>query len=525
MCHPSLFLPPPFHLRRTTRPTFLTKNLGLQYVFYHIDKDDTSASKATDLILLFSTRGLEFYREKKMAVENSKVMNKSRILVVATVILVAVSLSSWNDCLQRNITSYLNSEVKIKQGQGEALASSSSSVAQKKTPPSPFSTLDPVGDLHLYDYDRRPHTTSPGRVFSDLRMGQKYTGQALPTNAWYEDMILLLDGLDPSHEHKVYTIPYMINAIGPIPGINLHSTHVQGEDLSVQVVFNERHGLTLGAAKSVASEDLQSQGTDMGVKRRYEIDHVPGDLPGPLTPLGLTLKWECSSQEQEDDAWMRSSFLKMTSSIVRGMPFGTMHYHYNEHDFGMTLPTVVSQISLADKPYADSNVELICTSESIKGTETLVKSYVELHFDASDYSWLVFYSRPVHVRCYSYPQGDAAFVLQVARLAGKGKAQTEDFIFTSRIALMNNCTRGTNPMHCSGKPNDASGFSRLLKRHAYVYPGEKTNIDHRFVYGKMDGKIDHTLVTFGWDPRRASDTKSVCPGENKGKLLMYALVS
>jgi len=458
-------------------------------------------------------------------VENTKMMSRPQMIGTAILICVAVALSTWSEYIRGNNTiSPLYSELLKRR---EEITKEIAFVGDQISSPPPFSTLDPVADLNLYDYDHRPDISSPGKVFSELHKGQKYTGQALPTNIWYENMLLLQDGDDPSHEHRVYTIPYLLNTIGPVPGIKLHGTRLQGSDLSVQVTFNDQHGLTLGAANSLALIDLSDQGDDMGVMRRYGVDYVEGKRPGPLTPLGLTLKWECSSVVKEDDSWMISSFIKMTSSIVRGMPFGTMHYHYSSTDFGTTLPTVVSQIGLAGAPYADSSVKLTCANDDSKeGIETLVEKNVEIHFGASDYSWLVFYSEPVYVRCYTTTTqgGDTPFVLQVTRLANGRKTGNQEVVLTSRVALMNNCTRGTNPSHCfGGEPNDASDFSRLLKDHADVYPGKNTNIDYTLFSDEKDNGGGYSLVYFDWDARRTLDREPATPTESKG-LLMYSLV-
>jgi len=212
-------------------------------------------------------------------------------------------------------------------------------IRDHKKPPPAFSTLDPVADLGLFDYDHRPESSSPGTVFGDLHKGQKYTGMPLPTNKWYENMVLVQNGNEPSDQQQVYTVPYVINAIGPVPGIKLHATRLLGMSTIVQVSYIAPHGVTIGAAKSLDEKDLGAQSGDMGVQRRYSVDYEKGEHPegnvgvmGPLTPLGLTLKWETDSED--------SSFSKMTSSIVRGMPYGTIHYHYE-----MVILEVLFQLS------------------------------------------------------------------------------------------------------------------------------------------------------------------------------------
>lgn len=389
-------------------------------------------------------------------------------------------------------------------------------------PPLPFSTLDPVANLNLFDYDHRPESSSPGKVFDELHKGQKYTGLPLPTNKWYQNMLLISDGNEPTEQQRAYTVPYVINAIGPVPGIKLHSTRILGMARIVQVTFIDDHGVTLGAAKCLNQKSLSKQGKDFGVQRTYAVDYVKGEhvegnegVHGPLTPLGLTLKWNAEGQDHDV-----SSFTKMTSSIVRGMPYGTMHYHYINGDFGNTKPTIVSQIGMGRKPIADSKFEFSCSTESSEGKETLVNKSVEIFFFQSDQSWLVFFSEPAYVRCYEIP-GEAPFVLQVTRLADAHAEERADVVFTSRLALMNNCTTGRNPLHCEGgQPNDMAKFCKLLKDGADVYPGKYTKIDYTFFSDSKEDGGEYSYLQFDWDARRVSD---MAPTDGGG-LLMYALV-
>ncbi len=170
----------------------------------------------------------------------------------------------------------------------------------------PFSTLNPVSDLKVFSFDR-PKFSRPGKVFGKtLHMGQSETGHPLPSNSWYENMVLLADEqYEANLENRIYTVPYVVNADGPIPGIKLGSTRVLGMDRVVQITYVDQHGLTMGAAQSF---DTSNDGTFGNVvQRRYEVfdediandedytDDYNGEAPiknhSPLTPLGLTIKW------------------------------------------------------------------------------------------------------------------------------------------------------------------------------------------------------------------------------------------
>lgn len=178
----------------------------------------------------------------------------------------------------------------------------------------PFSTYHPVKDLNVLPFDR-PKFSTPGKVFGEeLHKGQRETGHALPTNKWYENMFLLADQqIAPDDSNRVYTVPYVISANGPVPGIKLQSTRLLGMDRVVQVTFVDHHGITLGAAESFDSSDDSNFGRAM--QKKYvafddhiaDDDHITNDDSArrnhtPLTPLGFTIKWvsfftkKCRSQ-------------------------------------------------------------------------------------------------------------------------------------------------------------------------------------------------------------------------------------
>ena len=224
----------------------------------------------------------------------------------------------------------------------------------------------------------------------------------------------------------------------------------------------------------------------------------------------------------------------MSSSIVRGMPYGTMNFKYNRSngDFGSVLPTVVSEIQSYYPPLADSNIELLC-SKSINITnsaymEQLVHRSVKISFLESDITWLIFYSRPVYVRCYdmSADTTTTPFVIQATRLANvEGEEESELSIFTSRIALMNNCTLGTNPSHCKDrKPRDMTEFGELLEKHADVYPGQNTKIDYTFFSDDMNNHDSYAYLQYDWDAHHVNRGRFTPENDmvNAG-LLMYSL--
>ena len=230
---------------------------------------------------------------------------------------------------------------------------------------------------------------------------------------------------------------------------------------------------------------------------------------------------------------MPSDFEYMSSSIVRGMPYGTMNYKYDTYngDFGSVLPTVVSEIQSYFPPLADSNVELLCSKNknvtNSSNAEQLVHRSVKISFLESDITWLIFYSHPVYVRCYdmSADTTTTPFVIQATRLANIEEEGSKPLIFTSRVALMNNCTLGSNPSHCKDrKPRDMSEFGELLEKHADVYPGRNTKIDYTFFSDDVDNHDSYAYLQYDWDAHHVKWGKfTIENGMANAGLLMYSL--
>ena len=139
--------------------------------------------------------------------------------------------------------------------------SDSSSTFDLTTPGSPFSTLDPVEDLGVMGV---VHSRIPPQPLA--RASQN---KAVPTNAWYENLIVGAKEEPPTNIHKAYAVPYLVDAVGPIPGLRVHPNHLDTQATLVQLLVVEPHGLTLGASGS----------TEMA----YNI--------ASTNPLGVTLEW------------------------------------------------------------------------------------------------------------------------------------------------------------------------------------------------------------------------------------------
>jgi len=141
----------------------------------------------------------------------------------------------------------------------------------------PLSLLDPVTDLELADYDRS-RDTRPPRTLEKLSNTSRGFA-AFPTNAWYQNMILVED--EPSTVHRAYTIPYVVDAVGPIPGLRVHPNHIGANNDVVQLYVVEHYGLTLGAAIDADASHAEEEPS-----MRYNIQE--------MTNLGITLEWVSS---------------------------------------------------------------------------------------------------------------------------------------------------------------------------------------------------------------------------------------
>ena len=222
--------------------------------------------------------------------------------------------------------------------------------------------------------------------------------------------------------------------------------------------------------------------------------------------------------------------MNMKSSIVRGMPYATMIY---EKDIavssdGLTkLPTIASSIPFGRSPVVDGKSKINCFSKN----STLVKvdHEIEIYFEESDYTWLVFFSEPVLVQCISDEQTENAY-LQVAEYA----TEDCDGPLIVRAALLDSCTEGKNAMSCqegigNRLPQEVhtKKYGELLRSYSDFYPGPSTAVAY-----DIDDETNEAELTFDWDVRRMSDScaprehpslRNVETEEAPVGLIMYAL--
>jgi len=98
----------------------------------------------------------------------------------------------------------------------------------------PFSYVNPV-DIGFQPVNR-PLSSRPGEILSNLVTKDSVSGAPetpLPTNAWYQNLILGASNKDP--ENKVFQVPYIIDTAGVIPGVRTHPCHLEANDRTVLV--------------------------------------------------------------------------------------------------------------------------------------------------------------------------------------------------------------------------------------------------------------------------------------------------
>ena len=79
----------------------------------------------------------------------------------------------------------------------------------------------------------------------------------LPTNAWYENLVLGKD-LASESTSRVFSIPYVLDTAGATPGVRTHGTGVKAEATTVEQTWNPLYGVTLGAVESLSARTVSA---------------------------------------------------------------------------------------------------------------------------------------------------------------------------------------------------------------------------------------------------------------------------
>eukprot|EP00934_Nitzschia_sp_Nitz4_P006048 Nitzschia sp. Nitz4//scaffold26_size159584//134560//137421//NITZ4_002516-RA/size159584-processed-gene-0.87-mRNA-1//-1//CDS//3329545157//6038//frame0 len=328
------------------------------------------------------------------------------------------------------------------------------------------------------------------------------SGQPLPTNIWYMNLISPNAGTPYNTEaSRVYTVPYIVDTVGAIPGIRVHWPVLQAASRNMQMVVDTQNALTIGATS---------------VDPAYTVATDEWSL------LGVSLQW---NQADNTDNYM-------VSHVVRGMPYATMEYIT---DGKSLIPTLQAGKFLASPPKLDGSTELKCGNMVVDGDtvesftspmEKVVEKEIIMHFKGSDFTWAVFVSQPVVASCASVPDPEVSGTTPDHPGVGIGtsfqlrlKPLAKDKPLVLRAALADECTTGKADIQAHCKPNrrmkDADGFLDVLRKYSSVFPTGSADVDLEFPIDTQN--VSH--VHFDW---QAMDSKGESVGPNKD-LIMFSL--
>lgn len=140
--------------------------------------------------------------------------------------------------------------------------------------PLPFSRIHPV-DLGIMEYTRPEASFPPSGLFRRFHdNASQIKSKVLPTNAWYQNMLLVRG--EPSTVHRAYAIPYLLDAVGVVPGLRINPNFLVASTNVVQLSFNELFGLTVGATGNLKNK-----------RKKESFQYTVGET----TELGITLHW------------------------------------------------------------------------------------------------------------------------------------------------------------------------------------------------------------------------------------------
>jgi len=342
-------------------------------------------------------------------------------------------------------------------------------------PFAPFSVLDPVTELGRVGM-ARPAASSPNK----LRLDPAYVEQttALPTNAWYQNLLRLekndasstAQNSSPGSNHRVYTVPYLLDASDPeYAGVRVHGTRLEATPTQVRVHIDEPYALTLGAGPS-----LTQAGTTAAASSVQLLDDK-GYTVQETTELGITLSWLENY---------------MTSTIVRGAPYVTMLYNMEHPQYAAGIvPTMKWDLDMSSLPKIDGASRSIdCTTEP----NFTVQRDLEVSLFNSKQRWIVFFSQPVQLHCQNQPGTPTIF--QVVPRSNNNPTTLQDKVLIIRGALVNLVQ--TKEAEGFDDTSTEEYYAQQLRKHANIYPGPHTSVTQAF-----DPTTQQVRIAFNWDPQ------------------------
>jgi endoglucanase Acf2 len=456
---------------------------------------------------------------------NTKFISKNRLLIISASIIGIVSL------FLLRITSLNKGQ---SGGNNKDPANDRTTVDDDYSDPvilpllaAPLSILSPEDDVGLPGIDRAADAL-PSPIWGETKIGSL----PLPTNSWYQNLVSHQAADTPNESTKAYTVPYIIDTAptNHLAGVRIHWPVMQANEKNMQMVYDASNGLSLGTKQTYKSETTSETTSTTTTTTPHSSSHYTVDQDEELSLLGVSLTWGENNS--------------MRSPIVRGMPYTTMQYRNG------ALPSLASGNSPANPPLMDGTTELMCgllmdgngatTTRTTKGTMIgTAKKEVLLHFKSSDFTWAVFFSRPVQLQCSQVAESefgtvpgeagaisDVMFELNVVQYEQQDDDDDEEPL-TVRVALIDQCTSGKSDIHRNCLPEnqmkDKEGYLTLLRQGAHLFPKTpKVGFDYDVSDEKEGGnnKDNQALVTFDWDTQTFAKDG---PHDDFGDMVMFAL--
>jgi len=352
----------------------------------------------------------------------------------------------------------------------------------------PFSRLDPVHDLGLANFDR-PQGSRPSSV---VQHSNKKMTRPIPTNAWYQNLLMLGDDTEPTEFHRAYAIPYVLDAAGPIPGLRMHTNHISSSSNVIQLTVNNLHGVTMGAIHRTSGPASKN------VKKAFSVQE--------MTQLAVTLRWEDFG---------------MSTPIVKGMPYATMSYDSLEivTPHGILAPAIATEVPVAEEVIIDGHKKMSCSSE--KRSFAWVEKEIQFFSPESDFTWLVFVSEKVQISCQTFGSNT---IISAESSTDRLNEEVKPFHF--RTALFKPCTNGRNPVYCHQEQLHPTAlltgqgeYGKLLRSHAHLYPGPKASVSY-----EINSNETAAALHFDWDVQAISaPLYPTLKNETVKELITYAL--
>lgn len=126
------------------------------------------------------------------------------------------------------------------------------------------------------------------QAVTSIRQDGSKRDPTYPTNAWYENLILFDPNQGYTSSNKVYSLPYIIDTAGPVPGLRLNIPFAVANSQVIQMVQDDNHAVSMaGIGWNEASKDDHD---DVTLSSMYggKMNYVLGEEAGEL---GVVLKY------------------------------------------------------------------------------------------------------------------------------------------------------------------------------------------------------------------------------------------